>query len=355
VELFQIVRRLENLDIAAPARDAQHQQEPAIGLVKGDGKGVIILDLDHIWGAGAFVAGTQPGRRARGQLGVHHDVFIGEPDVLGGYRRPVGPLDPLAQVEGELGLGCIHLEGIADVARDLFAQDTRGVDQGLVAHHENVRIPVGGGGQGADGPSVATDLEGELGGRHRVRDLGLERQALLDRRQLARGNQLGEHGGFAELAGCHLFLHDDGLFDHFFHGLFDDDGLFHDLFHRDLLFHHHGLQDLLFHRHLLFHHHRDWLLTHFWCGLGAARRYRPHRGHGGEPQKIAPPQMLCDCHLELLSHIMERPRPSALWAYPTVFAANRSCGPRWPPFPPPSLISGALVGIAPRWTVPWIA
>ncbi len=186
------VRRVELLEVVR----GQEHREGAVGAVlvgdrgqeQGRGSGVGeahpgVVDLLHLGGRAVGV--LDPARQAGRQLLVEQHVVVPEQDVVGREGLAVRPACALAQVDRPALV----------VGRGLRPERDLGLDLGAVGREAEQRVVddadvVVGVGRPQEGaaphPAILADL---LDHRHHQRLLG---QALLDRRQLAGFNQLGQ-------------------------------------------------------------------------------------------------------------------------------------------------------------------
>ena len=149
-----------------------------------------LVDLDH---AARLALRTHVRRRRRHDLLVAVDVLEPEDEVVGGERRAVRPLHALAQ-EQRVGLAVVaELVALGHAGHDLAA--VRAPEQQLVGRLDAVAVLA------VAGPvkarrQVPPYLPISFSGCHTIGSAG---NALLDRRQLAGLDQLGQHRRFGEL------------------------------------------------------------------------------------------------------------------------------------------------------------
>src|SRR5262249_22584652 len=135
------------------------------------------------------------GRSGGGQLLVERDVFPPEDDIVGGVRLAVRPLHALAELEAELGgvlVGLVRFDDVGEHFVPLAVPGAwvrvadRAVERGGVLPADQAAVPVA---------AVLADLLDWL-----EDERGL-RQPLIERRQLAVFDELGELRRLDVLAG----------------------------------------------------------------------------------------------------------------------------------------------------------
>ena len=196
MELLEVMGGLEHFGVAAPALDGAENQEAAVGLIEGHLEGPVVDPLKGHGGAVRLAAGAHVGGDHRGQLLVHDEAVVGEFKVFHGHRLAVGPLQPLTEVEGEDGVVLVGLIALEDVADDLVGIGGGHAQQGLVAAHEHVGIPVDGGGTGDEGAAVVADFVIQVRIQHFVHQFGLQGQALCHRGKRPGFHLGGQNGRF---------------------------------------------------------------------------------------------------------------------------------------------------------------
>jgi hypothetical protein len=212
-ELLQVMRRgvraAEVLEAAArgeagaDGRAARELiDEEAVGLGKFEGDGVFV-DLAHL----AVLAVDLELEERRGHdVLVEVDVLVPEHEVVGGQRPAVRPLGALAQVDRG-GLAIVAHLPVAREARD----DLRGgvvEREDLVCGNDAVAVLVVG--RAREGASPVAAVLADLVQRLDHKELRRLRQALVDRRQLARLHERVEHWRFLEGLGVGVAVEDDG-------------------------------------------------------------------------------------------------------------------------------------------------
>ena len=194
MELLDVVSRREGpqglvapCEVTGDAHGRQFGEERVIGLAEADAEGMVIDPFPDTF----LTADPVPLGADRIELLVLVDVLVPEQDVGRREGMAVGPPHALAQMKGE-GLALVgHVPGADDPGRDGFDVGAP-VEQMVVLDAIDV-LAVGRAREaGAPRATVPTDLVR----RRDHRRLG--RQALLDRRQRAGRDALGEHGRFGE-------------------------------------------------------------------------------------------------------------------------------------------------------------
>ena len=159
--------------------------EQRVGLSEGYREGLGILDGDDK----RLAIGHQRRGNVRRQFGIEEHVLIPEAHVVGGHRLAIRPLEPLEQREGELGRVVVDGIGLneARLQNRLAVDVLHELDDPLL--HQLGRAPaVADALVGAmQRAAVSADLA------ENIHNLRLFRQALVDRRQLARLNEVVEH------------------------------------------------------------------------------------------------------------------------------------------------------------------
>ena len=195
MELLQEMGGLQNFGVALPARDGQMHHEAAVAFLEGESEGLVVDDLEGegIAGGGARVA--HPGGDDGGQFLVEHEVFNGEAEVFHGHFRAVGPLQALAELEGEHGVILVHFVRFHDVGVHLVGVGGLHGQKAFGHAHEHVRVPVDGVGDKPQGAAKVTDFRIQIFVQEFVNQAGVFRQTLFHRGQFAAFHQRVEHGG----------------------------------------------------------------------------------------------------------------------------------------------------------------
>ena len=179
MELLQVVRRPED---DGRVRAGLVGQEEVVGL------GPAVPDRPRVGEGDPRHLAVDPeggGRPARRELVVVGDVVPPVGEVRAGERRPVRPAMPLPEVEGEAPAALGDLDPLGDVGHEAVVS-VEAHQPGVAVHEGQLRVL-----QGADQhPEIApVDRRGLRG-----QDARPLREPLGERRELARGYELGERG-----------------------------------------------------------------------------------------------------------------------------------------------------------------
>ena len=186
VPLLQVVLGIVGVPVTA-GRLRHLQGQDRVGHIGLQPYGVVV-DLDRP----ARLRQPHPGL----DLFVPVHVLVHEDDVVGRERRPIGPLRPLPQEDGDALVVRGLLEALGEVSLDLQAVEAEAAQVaaalGLFLQVAPRRIVGGVHVQRAAVPTHRLD---------RLQQRRLDGQPLIHRRQFAAGHQLGQHRRLPVLAG----------------------------------------------------------------------------------------------------------------------------------------------------------
>ena len=158
MEGLQEVSGLQELGVALPASDGEMHGKSAVAGVEGQGEGLVVDDFELHGLAGSGAAVAHPRGHNGSQLLVEHEVLNAELDVFHGHFFAVGPLESLAELEGEHGLIVIGGELFHHVGGDDVGVGALHGQEVFIHAHEAVGVPVDHGGDQAQGAAVIAAL-----------------------------------------------------------------------------------------------------------------------------------------------------------------------------------------------------
>ena len=217
MEGLQVMGGLEDVGVALPAVGGNVHQEAAVGELEGELEGVVVNHFEGEGIAGGQAAVAHVSGDSGSQLFVEHEVFNAELHVVHGDFGAVGPLQALAQGEGELSHVVVHFAAAQHVGDDLAGVGGGHGHQAFVHADEAVRVPVDHGGGQPQGAAVVADFHIQVLVQDLVGQLGLFGKTLFHGSQFAGFDLFVEHGGL----GVGAFGH-GGHCDHAHHQRQDD-------------------------------------------------------------------------------------------------------------------------------------